>query len=71
MSKKDETIVTWTPPTEKEQFDSFCYEMYLKMKDEHVAWEGKLPNTSSKDYIKKNKTMLEKEFKRLRKKGNL
>ena len=71
MSEKDFEIPSWEPPTEKEQFESFCYEMYLKMKEEYLHWENKIPNTSSKDYIKKNKSMLEKEFKRLRKKGNI
>lgn len=42
------------PPTEEELFEIFCYEMYLKHRDEVFAWEGKMPTTTSEDYIKKN-----------------
>jgi len=68
---KDKWIFEFTPPTEKEQFESFCYEMYMKMKDEVLTWEGKVTKTTSEEYIKKNKSMLKKQFKRMNKKGNL
>ena len=70
MADKDEWIVEYTPPTKKELFEGFCYEMFLKYRDEVMAWEKKLPKTTSEEYISKNKSMLKKEFKRQQKKGN-
>lgn len=63
--------IEFTPPTEEELFEMFCYEMFLKHKDEKLVWEGKHVDITSDDYKNQNKSFLEKEFKRLRKKGNL
>ena len=70
MTDKD-PIITFTPPTEEELFEQFCYEMYMKHKDEVYEWEKRMPSITSKEYIKKNKALLRKEFKRIQKKGNL
>ena len=51
------------PPTEEELFEMFCYEMYLKHRDEVFAWEGKMPTISAEKYVSKNKTMLEDLYK--------
>ena len=69
--KEDDWFFETTPPTEAELFDQFCYEMYMKHKDEVYAWERKIPSTTSEEYISKNKSLLRKEFKRMNKKGNL
>ena len=66
-----EPIISWEPPTEKELFEQFCYEMYMKHKDEVYEWEKRMPSITSEQYIKKNKSLLKKEFKRIQKKGNL
>ena len=63
--------IEYTPPTEEELFDMFCYEMFLKHKDEKLVWERKHVDITSDDYKNQNKSFLEKEFKRLQKKGNL
>ena len=70
MTDKD-PIITFTPLTEKELFEQFCYEMYMKHKDEVYEWEKRMPNKTSKQYIKENRSLLEKEFKRIHKKGNI
>ena len=62
--------IEFTPPTEEELYDMFCYEMFLQHKDEKLDWEGEHTNITSENYKNKNKSFLEKEFKRLRKKGN-
>jgi hypothetical protein len=62
--------IEFTPPTEEELYDMFCYEMFLQHKDEKLDWEGEHINITSENYKNKNKSFLEKEFKRLRKKGN-
>ena len=67
----DDLEIVFTPPTEEELYDMFCYEMFLKHKDEKLDWEGEHTNITSENYKNKNKSFLEKEFKRLRKKGNL
>tara|TARA_B110000305_G_C18812775_1_gene347771 strand:+ start:131 stop:340 length:210 start_codon:yes stop_codon:yes gene_type:complete len=63
--------IEFTPPTKEEIFENFCYEMFLRHKDEKLDWEGEHVNITSENYKNKNKSFLEKEFKRLRKKGNL
>jgi len=45
--------------------------MFLKHKDEKLVWEKEHVDITSAEYKNKNKSFLEKEFKRLRKKGNL
>ena len=67
----DDLEIVYTPPTEEEFFEMFCYEMFLRHKDEKFDWENKHVDISSKEYKKENKSFLKKEFKRLRKKGNL
>ena len=62
MNSEDKIGVKWKPPTPEQLFDMFCYEMFLKNKDE---------NEPPTEYIEKNKSFLEKEYKRMRKKGNL
>ena len=71
MNSEDKIGVKWKPPTPDQLFDMFCYEMFLKNKDEKEAWENKLSNEPPTEYIEKNKSFLEKEYKRMRKKGNL
>lgn len=67
----DDLEIVYTPPTEEELYDMFCYEMFLKHKDEKLVWEQEHVDITSDEYKNKNKSFLEKEFKRLRKKGNL
>ncbi|MBE26276.1 MAG: hypothetical protein CMN33_01160 [Saprospirales bacterium] len=71
MADDNDFEITYTPPTEEELYEMFCYEMFLRHKDEKLDWEGKVTNLSSTDYKNNNKSFLDKEFKRLRKKGNL
>jgi hypothetical protein len=57
------------PPTEEELFEMFCYEMYLKYRDEVFEWEGKMPTATSEDYIKKNLDMIKDLYKEQQKNG--
>ena len=69
--KDDKINLKLEPPTPEQEFDMFCYEMFLKNKDEREIWEKTSVHPSPVTYIKKNRSFLEKEFKRMRKKGNL
>jgi hypothetical protein len=71
MNDKDNFRIEFAPPTEEEIFENFCYDMFLKHKDEKLEWEGKHIDITSEDYKNNNKSFLDKEFKRIRKKGNL
>ena len=71
MNKKQGTSFKSPTPTEKQRFEQYCQHMYMAMKDEVFHWEKKVTDISPEEYIKKNKSMLKKQFKRLNKKGNL
>ena len=53
------------------EFEMFCYEMFLKHKDEKLEWENKHVTINPEQYLNKNRDFLEKEYKRLRKKGKI
>ena len=65
------SVIGWKTPTKEEEFDLFCYDMYMAMKDEVYEWEKKMPTIQSTEYIEKNKTMLKQEFMKLKNKGKL
>ena len=56
--------------TTKQLKTTYSYSL-LKHKDEKLVWEQEHVDITSDEYKNKNKSFLEKEFKRLRKKGNL
>jgi hypothetical protein len=54
----DDLEIVFTPPTEEELYDMFCYEMFLQHKDEKLDWEGEHINITSENYKNKNKSFL-------------
>ena len=56
--------IEFTPPTEEELFDMFCYEMFLKHRDEKLNWEGEHVKITFSQYKNNNKEFLEQEYKK-------
>ncbi len=60
----DDFEISFTPPTEEELFEMFCYEMFLKHRDEKLHWEGEHVKITFNHYKNKNKGFLEQEYKK-------
>ena len=60
----DDLEIVFTPPTEEELFEMFCYEMFLKHRDEKLNWEGEQVKITFNQYKNKNKEFLEQEYKK-------
>ena len=60
----DDLEISFTPPTEEELFEMFCYEMFLKHRDEKLNWEGEQVKITFNQYKNNNKEFLEQEYKK-------
>ena len=60
----DEIEIEYTPPTEEELFEMYCYEMFLRHRDEKLNWEGEHVKITFNQYKNNNKEFLEQEYKK-------